>query len=157
MKSLALQCADGAEVPLTGHIPRHPGGGDRCLPLQTTSALVLGLVRAEIARGRRRWMQLVISLDGIDLAFWLPAELDHVAEVFRTRPFPTARTLAQRDPGEGLLNQHWLSRLPKAAKAARFRARFLTLVQADPPEIAAFRRFYAAPPSVGGGSRTREW
>ncbi|MEO9863752.1 MAG: hypothetical protein ABJZ83_05380 [Yoonia sp.] len=100
-------------------------------------------IEAEVKSGRTKWAQLVIEIDDISLAFWLPAELDAYCEVFATTPFPTAKTLLKRSPDSTELNSHWLSRLPKKAKSGKFRVRFLRYVETRPTALIKFQDFYS--------------
>ncbi|MGC8732059.1 MAG: hypothetical protein ACP5RC_07350 [Halothiobacillaceae bacterium] len=145
LKRMTLTCHIGRDAPRLAR--RLPGwDGKRSLidglPEKATSKEIEELILSEMEKGRRAWLQLTIEVDDIPLAFWLPEELDMVCETFQMRPFPTARTLALRSPGESRLNSHWLSRLPKAAKAPKYRAHFLRVVEASPPELRKFREFY---------------
>ena len=93
-------------------------------------------------RDRQSWAQLLIELDGVTLAFWLPEELDHVSEVFSTKPPPSVYSLVRKDPSESRANSHWLSRLPKKAKSKKFREAFLKYVRSEPRALKEFRRIY---------------
>ncbi len=112
--------------------------------LIATSQKMLHFFKKDIHKDRLVFAHLAISIDDIELVFKLPEELDHVCEVFETVPFPTALGLANKDPNEFYLNKHWLSRLPKKAKAPKFRQRFVKFVRSAPKELRDFRSFYAS-------------
>jgi hypothetical protein len=109
---------------------------------RASSPEIKKLIEQEVINGRSKWAQLTIEIDNTPLAFWLPAELEIYCDVFAMVPFPTAKTLLNRSPGSMELNSHWLSRLPKQAKAKKFRERFLRYVQAQPPTLSEFYDFY---------------
>lgn len=106
------------------------------------SAHIDRIYQQERLAGRTTWAQLTVGLGDVELVFWHPAELQAYCEVFALHPFPTSRSLVLRDADETRLNRHWLSRLPKAAKAPKFRARFLEYVSSEPEELKTFRHFY---------------
>ncbi|WP_157133129.1 hypothetical protein [Roseobacter sp. SK209-2-6] len=108
-----------------------------------TSHLISHLVFSEMEAGRAKWAQLCVQISEHELYFWTPSELDHVCAVFAENPFPTARTLVRRDGADSALNMHWLSRLPKAMKAEKFRQKFLKFVASNPEELRLFREFYS--------------
>lgn len=109
---------------------------------RASSTEINDIIQTETAKGRLKWAQLSIELDGIVLAFWLPAELKSYCKIFDTTPFPTARTLLKASPNATELNRHWLSRLPKQAKSKKFRERFLKYVASCPPALKEFYDFY---------------
>lgn len=94
--------------------------------------------------GKQGAAQLSVELDGVELHFWLPEELDHVAEILSRTPLPTAYTLHKQDAGETALNSHWLSRLPKRAKTTKWRTRFIKFLASQPKPLREFRAFYGA-------------
>tara|TARA_Y100000588_G_C13978164_1_gene805970 strand:+ start:351 stop:806 length:456 start_codon:yes stop_codon:yes gene_type:complete len=112
-----------------------------CWSYKASSMKIAKLFEIEAHKGRRHWAQLMIHLDGVSLAFWLPEELDHICDVFSMKPFPTANTLIRNETDEAR-NSHWLSRLPKKAKSTKFRLKFLKFVNACPNELNEFRRHY---------------
>lgn len=125
-----------------GDSPFHHGDDDKGYFGRSSSTQIKTLIEQEANTGRLRWAQLVIEIDNVPLAFWLPAELEIYCDVFAMVPFPTAKTLLARSPGSLELNSHWLSRLPKQAKATKFRERFLRYVQSKPPALKEFYEFY---------------
>jgi len=64
---------------------------------------------------------LHVEVDGIDLQFSSPAQLDHFIEVLDTKPLPTSRQLSSRRGLPVGPNGHWLSRLPAKLKSPRRR------------------------------------
>jgi hypothetical protein len=123
-----------------------PAAGESYLA-RASSTEVQRMIEREERKGRARWAQLLVELDGVALAFWLPEELQMYCDVFVRKPFPTALTLTRESRGSHELNTHWLSRLPKKAKAAKFRHRFLRYVSAEPPVLMEFYRFYSRYPN----------
>ena len=154
MKSIQLTFHEGKNAPQSGMrivpIKGRGGftpvlGGGPIWSQKSSSEQISKMFRNDVYKNRKHWAQLVITIDEIDLSFWLPEELDHVCEVFRMVPFPTALNLVKQDPQETRLNGHWLSRLPKKAKSKKFRDRFLKFVLSDhPEELLTFRSFYAS-------------
>lgn len=108
----------------------------------STSEKIRNMFEHDKHAKRAVWAELTISIDNIDLYFSLPEELDYVCEIFETVPFPTALTLANKDPNEFRLNTHWLSRLPKKVKDKKYRERFIKYVNSAPKELRDFRSFY---------------
>ncbi len=145
MKRMQLTFCNGEDAPKMGKrlIPDDTEVlSDKRWYAKASSDEIAALFCSEIKKGRTSWVQLIIELDDIPLYFWLPSELDHVCDVFAMKPFPTALTLAKQSSIELWLNNHWLSRLPKAAKSPRYRQRFLKYVASSPPELQTFRDFY---------------
>mgnify|MGYP001812465922 CR=1 FL=1 len=152
MKNMAIRYFDGYEATKVGsrlllpeqterRLRRVHGDGDYLRRASSTE--FREMIEAELKSGRTKWAQLVVEIDDIALAFWLPAELEVYCEVFATKPFPTARTLLKGSPNSTELNSHWLSRLPKGAKSSKFRERFLRYVETRPTALNEFRIFYS--------------
>ncbi|ROZ75382.1 hypothetical protein [Ramlibacter sp. WS9] len=72
---------------------------------------------------------LHVEVEGVDLQFSAPAQLDHFIEVLRRKPLPTSRQLSSK---RGLAlgpNGHWLSRLPAKLKAPRAREKMVRVLR----------------------------
>ena len=110
---------------------------------------------------------LHVEVDGVDLQFSAPAQLDHFIEVLSQKPLPTSRQLSSK---RGLAvgpNGHWLSRLPANLKAPRAREKLVRMLRevranvVEPGSGVAFStgalpRSPAAPPvgATAGQART---
>ncbi len=101
-----------------------------------------GWQRAPFYSSRRKWARLEVHLDGINMVFATPLELDHFVDVMSRNPLPKGANLYPGFERPGLPNQHWLSRFPAKGKTAKFRAKAVRFLISDHPRIRAFRTFY---------------
>lgn len=72
---------------------------------------------------------LHVEMDGVDLQFSSPAQLDHFIDVLSTRPLPTSRLLSSKRGLPVGPNGHWLSRLPAKMKSPRRREKLVRLLR----------------------------
>ncbi|MGR3635355.1 MAG: hypothetical protein ACU0BK_05440 [Shimia sp.] len=86
------------------------------------------------------WCQLCVEVDGLQLRFSTPRELDHFLSVIGQNPMPSGHRLVK---GQllGRPNNHWLSRLPAKAKSGKMRARLVAFLASN-RTVAEFRAFY---------------
>ena len=89
------------------------------------------------------YAQLVAHLDGINLVFATPQELDHFVEIMSMNPLPRGRRFYPKRVSPGLPNTHWLSRFPAKGKSWKFRQKAIKFLTAPKPAIQEFRHFYA--------------
>ncbi len=68
---------------------------------------------------------LHVEVEGVDLQFSAPAQLDHFIEVLSQKPLPTSRQLSFKRGLPVGPNSHWLSRLPAKFKAPRAREKLV--------------------------------
>jgi len=71
------------------------------------------------------YLFLHVEVEGFDLQFSAPAQLDHFIEVLASRPMPTSRQLSSRRGLPVGPNGHWLSRMPAKLKAPRNREKLV--------------------------------
>jgi len=90
---------------------------------------------------RKRWAQLHVLLDGIELVIGDPDELAYLCHVFSQKVMPSGRAFDGRTP-VGRPNGSWLSRLPSKAKTPKFRRRFLAYLTRDTRAMRDYWRFY---------------
>jgi len=74
------------------------------------------------------YVVLHVEVDGFDLQFSAPAQLDHFIEVLSSKPLPTSRQLASKRGLPVGPNGHWLSRLPARLKSPRRRMKLVQLL-----------------------------
>lgn len=101
-------------------------------------------VQHRFADQRPMWCLLTVTMQGVQLHFATPQELDHVLDVLGQNPMPSGRSLVPSQ-GLGRPNSHWLSRLPKRAKTTKFRAAFARFVARN-ADVRRFRAFYERQP-----------
>jgi len=72
---------------------------------------------------------LHVEVDGFDLQFSAPAQLDHFIDVLSSKPLPTSRQLSSKRGLPVGPNGHWLSRLPAKLKTPRKREKLVRLLR----------------------------
>lgn len=77
----------------------------------------------------RGFLFLHVELEGVDLQFSAPAQLDHFIEVLSTKPLPTSSQLSLRRGVPVGPNSHWLSRLPAKLKTPRVREKVVRVLR----------------------------
>lgn len=154
MKKMTIRFFEGEDAPQSGRriiLPDDSIGNKTVLnpklgyTARAFSSDFQDAIDCERTKGRRRWAQLLVELDAMELAFWLPEELEEYCRVFAMVPFPSAKTLLRSTPDSLELNRHWLSRLPKHAKSKKFRDHFLRYVASQPKALEEFYSFYHRP------------
>ncbi|MEM9972579.1 MAG: hypothetical protein AAF771_00265 [Pseudomonadota bacterium] len=98
--------------------------------------------RSPFFQNRKRWAQLITHLDGVNMVFATPQELDHFIDVMSQNPLPKGRSLGADYPATSLPNNHWLSRFPARGKSRKFREKAIRFLSSDRPAIREFRSFY---------------
>ncbi len=93
---------------------------------------------------RKLWYLLEVHFNSVDLRFATPLELDHFIAVMSQNPLPSGWSLV-RGQRWGRPNNHWLSRLPKAAKSWKFRQAICKYLQ-EAETVKLFRQCYASQP-----------
>lgn len=95
-------------------------------------------------RQRRLWCLLSVHLDGVDLVFATPRELDMLTQTLSRNPLPSGCSLDPRFR-LGRPNNHWLSRLPAKAKSHKYREKLIAYLGGAAP-VQEFLTFYDHPP-----------
>jgi len=95
---------------------------------------------------RKLWCLLSVHFQGVDLRFAMPEELDHFIEVMSRNPLPSGPSLVPGHP-IGRPKNHWLARLPKAAKPWKYRQAVCKYLS-DNETVGEFRDFYKGRPIV---------
>lgn len=98
--------------------------------------------RAPFYSSRKRWAELHAHLDGIDMQFATPQELDHFIDVMSRNPLPKGANLFPGFRRPGLPNKHWLSRFPARGKSRKFRDKAIAFLTSKEPALTEFRAFY---------------
>lgn len=140
MKSMELRISNRALVgPMTGWV--EPRFGFWVQETTETGQIKRAQwVRNPLFRSLARFAQLHTHLDGIDMVFAFPTELDHFIDVMARNPLPSGPNFA--GAAVGLPNGHWLSRFPGKGKSTKFRTKAVKFLQEPRPEIREFRSFY---------------
>jgi hypothetical protein len=101
-----------------------------------------------IKEARKLWCLLRIEVDGVEVRFATPDELDLFITTLRPGRMPsrTTRVFKGSDASrKNRPNQNWFSRLPAKAKSAKWRPVFQAYVKQS-KDVQAFRAFYERDP-----------
>ncbi len=107
-------------------------------------------VKHSLLLRRNLWCLLRVEVNGEDLQFSTPQQLDIVIDTLSHNPMPSRTTRSFHGPNASRKNRHnhsWFSGLPAKAESTNWREQFVAFVARAKP-VQEFRDFYAADPPV---------